>query len=72
MPTPTPLPAPPVAPISIDPGQFRIWNSADEAITIWNGSGNAAPVIQIAIILLIIIVAVFLIMGYIKSISSED
>ena len=70
--TPTPLPPPPIAPISIDPSQFRIWNAADDAIMIWNQSGNAAPVIQIAIILLIVIVAVFLIMGYIKSISSED
>ena len=71
-PTPTPLPVPPVAPITFDAGNYRIWQFADEAIQVWNYEPNLGPVIQIAIIVAIVIIFVVLLTHLIQNTMDEE
>lgn len=72
-PTPTLLPNPGIPPVNINSSNFRIWNFTDESIMIWQQMGSSAQnVFQIALILVIIIVAIGVVMFWIKQIPNES
>jgi hypothetical protein len=74
-PTPIPLPDPAQAPIQIDNiiQSYRIWQFADDAVGVWNRIGAAGTqVIQIAVIIVIVVLSMFLIMRFVRSLSNES
>lgn len=69
-PTPTPLPPAPIAPVALDPIDWRIWNFTDEVIMVWQGFGaGRQQVLQIAILLAIIIGFVYLLIKWLGDID---
>jgi hypothetical protein len=72
-PTPTPLPAAPVAPIVLDATRWRVWAFTDEAIMIWQQMQrhNMGTVIQIAVILIIVIFFVVYITRLAQALTDE-
>lgn len=70
-PTPTLLPNI-VAPITINASNYRIWKFTDEAITLWQIATPArTQVFQVAILVVIVIVFVFLAIRWIQSLTNE-
>lgn len=69
MPTPTPLP--PVTTVPIALPDISLWDAADDAITIWNMFGSATAALQIAIIIMIVVLAAWLMLGWIKELSDD-
>lgn len=70
-PTPTALPQI-VAPITINASNYRIWKFTDEALTLWQMATPArTQVFQIAILVVILIVFVFLATRLIQSLGHE-
>lgn len=70
-PTPTPMPASGPAPLQLPDG-FGFWESTDSFIGLWNQFPQYTPVIQIAVILAIIVGAIFIATRVIGSLNSED
>lgn len=71
-PTPTPLPAPPIAPVLINARAWRIWSYTDEALMIWHQMGpTKTQVIQIAVLLVIFIAFATLGIRWIKTITNQ-
>lgn len=72
-PTPTPLPPPPIAPVVVNANAWRIWNFADDAVTMWNSylGHSRAQVLQIAIIVVLVILFVFLLINWLQTITDE-
>jgi len=71
-PTPTWLPAAPPAPIIIHASQWRIWKFTDKMIMIWQQIGPArTQVLQIAILLAIILIALGGFIVWIKSLTDS-
>jgi hypothetical protein len=72
-PTPTPLPAAPVAPVVIDAAQWRIWEYTDEALMFWNQANawHVGTVIQIAVLLVMVIFFVVYLTRLAQSLTNE-
>lgn len=69
--TPTALPQL-VAPITINAANYRIWKFTDEALTLWQmATPTRTQVFQIAILVVILIVFVFLATKWIQSLGHE-
>lgn len=67
-PTPTWLPAPGPALVDINENAYRIWRYTDEAIMIWQEVGpSRTQVFQIAILVVIVIAAVYLVYRWIST-----
>lgn len=73
-PTPTALPAAPVAPIVLNSAQWRIWAFTDEAIMVWQQAQRiqAGTVIQIAVILIIVIFFAWYVVSQTKNLTQEN
>lgn len=73
LPTPTPMPAPGPALIDLSniTPTYRIWAFADDAIAWWNRLGEYAFYIQIAVLLLVVAVAAFLIYRLVSNLSNK-
>ena len=72
IPTPTPLPPPEVAPITINASDYRIWQFADDAIQLWNYDPNIGTAIQIVVVVALVMAFVLLLMFLIQDIMSEE
>ncbi len=73
LPTPTLLPSAGIPPVNIDSSNFRIWNFTDESIMIWQQMGSSAQnVFQIALILVVLLVAVGVVIFWVKQIPNES
>lgn len=71
-PTPTPLGPVPTAPVEL-PNEFgTLWASTDQPIAMWNQFGQYTIAVQIMVIVLLVIVAVFVIKRIVSSLNSED
>lgn len=69
-PTPTALPAAPLAPIVLNPTNWRIWAFSDDFIMVWQQAGSSrTQAIQVAIILIILIAFTFLAMKWIQGLT---
>jgi hypothetical protein len=70
-PTPTLLPNV-IAPVSIQASSYRIWKFTDEALTLWQMATPArTQVFQIAILVVILIIFVFLATKWVQSLGHE-
>jgi hypothetical protein len=46
-----------------------LWQSTDDAVTIWQMFGGATAALQIGIIIVIVVFAAWLLLGWIKELS---
>lgn len=73
--TPTALPPPPPLPgggITINPNAWRMWTFVDEAIMVWQQITPArTQVLQVAIIMGIIIMFIFLAIRWVQGLTDE-
>lgn len=66
--TPTALPPAPIAPVTINENAYRIWRYTDEALMVWQQIGpSRTQVFQVAIILVIVIAAVYMIYRWVSA-----
>jgi hypothetical protein len=70
---PTPTPLPPGAPmVTLNAGNYRIWQFTDEAIQVWNFDRNLGLMIQVGILVLIVIVFVAMMIHLLQNTMSEE
>lgn len=70
-PTPTPLPPAAAAPINL-PDNVSVWESSPYIINLWNFFGQYTPVVQIALIALLVFTAIFIIMRVVDSLNEGE
>lgn len=70
---PTPTAMPPGAPmVTLNAGDYRIWQFTDEAIQVWNYEPNLGLMFQVGILIVIVVVFVVIIIGLVQSMTEQE